>query len=219
MSPAEVKAKDKKGALQSGLKVLANILTLGKSDDPNQDITKSSSLPTLLIQLLKNLLKSVDAPLAKTSSLPDLLTDLVRAIALLGKSSFNRQLGIEPIVLKVFIPLIPLMIKGESGTHPQLQMAAIKALGVFASQASIIPIRMQNFYKEVVEQKIVHDLIALIGAVTGSGGPIHKAALHVISVLMNPFFGDTYSYPWKRGPHDNLPEYLEALPTFDNLLR
>jgi fused len=90
MSHAEVKAKDKKGALQSGLKVLANILTLGKSDDPNQDITKSSSLPTLLIQLLKNLLKSVDAPLAKTSSLPDLLTDLVRAIALLGKSSFNR---------------------------------------------------------------------------------------------------------------------------------
>ena len=36
---------------------------------------------------------------------------------------------------------------------------------------------------------------------------------------MNPFFGDTYSYPWKRGPHDNLPEYLEALPTFDNILR
>ncbi len=36
---------------------------------------------------------------------------------------------------------------------------------------------------------------------------------------MNPFFGDTYSYPWKRGPHDNLPEYYEALPTFDNVLR
>ena len=49
MTPGEIKAKDKKGALQSGLKVLANILTLGKSDDPNQDITKSSSLPTLLI--------------------------------------------------------------------------------------------------------------------------------------------------------------------------
>ena len=36
---------------------------------------------------------------------------------------------------------------------------------------------------------------------------------------MNPFFGDSYSYPWKRGPHDNLPEYFEALPTFDNVLR
>jgi hypothetical protein len=49
--------------------------------------------------------------------------------------------------------------------------------------------------------------------------PIQKAAIHALSVLMNPFFGDTYSYPWKRGPHDNLPEYFEALPTFDNVLR
>jgi len=49
MSPGELKAKEKKGALQSALKILANVLTLGKSDDPNQDISKSSSLPTLLI--------------------------------------------------------------------------------------------------------------------------------------------------------------------------
>jgi hypothetical protein len=86
MSPVELKSKDKKSALQSGLKVLANVLAVGKSDDPNQDITKSSSLPTLLIQMLKNLIKSGD--LAK--SIPDLLTDLVKDIALLGKSSFNK---------------------------------------------------------------------------------------------------------------------------------
>jgi hypothetical protein len=49
MSPVELKAKDKKGALQAALKVLANVVVLGKSDDANQDITKSSSLPTLLI--------------------------------------------------------------------------------------------------------------------------------------------------------------------------
>ena len=35
MSPSELKAKDKKGALHSSLKILANVLTLGKSDDPN----------------------------------------------------------------------------------------------------------------------------------------------------------------------------------------
>ncbi len=35
MSPSELKAKDKKGALQAALKILANVLTLGKSDDPN----------------------------------------------------------------------------------------------------------------------------------------------------------------------------------------
>ena len=114
MSPGDLKSKDKKGALHSALKILANVLTLGKSEDPNQDITKSSSLPTLLITMLKNLIKGGD--FAKT--VPELLTDLVKDIALLGKSSFNKQIGIEPIVQKIFIPLLPILIKET--TSPSL---------------------------------------------------------------------------------------------------
>jgi hypothetical protein len=44
--------------------------------------------------MLKNLIKGGD--IAK--AMPDLLTDLVKDIALLGKTSFNKQIGIEPIV-------------------------------------------------------------------------------------------------------------------------
>jgi hypothetical protein len=33
--PQELKVKDKKASLHTGLRVLSNILTLGKSDDPN----------------------------------------------------------------------------------------------------------------------------------------------------------------------------------------
>lgn len=43
--------------------------------------------------------------------LPDLLADLTKNIALLGKYSFNKQIGIEPIVMKVFFPLIPVLLK------------------------------------------------------------------------------------------------------------
>jgi hypothetical protein len=57
--------------------------------------------------MLKNLIKAGD--IAKT--LPDLLADLVKNIALLGKASFNKQIGIEPIVLKIFIPLLPTLLK------------------------------------------------------------------------------------------------------------
>ncbi len=39
--------------------------------------------------------------------------------------------------------------------------------------------------------------------------------MHVLSIIINPVYGETYSFPWKRGPHDNLNEYLEALPSFD----
>ena len=41
----------------------------------------------------------------------DLLIDLVKNIALLGKTSFNKSIGIEPIVLKVFIPILPILLK------------------------------------------------------------------------------------------------------------
>jgi hypothetical protein len=39
-------------------------------------------------------------------------------------------------------------------------------------------------------------------------------------MLMNPYYGDTFSYPWKRGPHENLAEYQEVFsPVFDGALR
>ncbi|CDW83098.1 protein kinase domain containing protein [Stylonychia lemnae] len=208
MTPQELKQKDKKSALQVGLKVLANILTKGTSEDQNQDITKSSSLPTLLIQMLKNLMKS-------DIKMPELLSDLVKNVALLGKSNFNKQIGIETIVMKVFIPLIPILIKDSSS--PQLQISALKSLGIFASQASIIPIRMQNFYKDLIDQRLIADICQIVQSVGQVATPLQKVAVQVLSVIINPIYGDTYSFPWKRGPHDNLNEYLEALPSFDQV--
>jgi hypothetical protein len=39
-------------------------------------------------------------------------------------------------------------------------------------------------------------------------------------MVMNPYFGDSYSYPWKRGPHENLPEYAENMgPVFEGAVR
>lgn len=63
--------------------------------------------------------------------MPELLSDLVRNVALLGKSNFNKQIGIETIVMKVFIPLLPYLIKDSSS--PLLQLSSLKALGIFAS--------------------------------------------------------------------------------------
>ena len=59
--------------------------------------------------MLKNLIKAGDA-----KTVPELLTDLVKDIALLGKASFNKQIGIEPIVLKIFLPLLPVLFKETS---------------------------------------------------------------------------------------------------------
>lgn len=58
MTPNDIKSHEKKQCLQTALNVLSNVLTKGKTEDPNQDITKSSSLPTLLISILRNNIRS-----------------------------------------------------------------------------------------------------------------------------------------------------------------
>lgn len=83
MTSNDLKAHDKKNIIQSALRVFSNILIKGKSDDQNTDITKSSSLPTLLITNLRNIMKS-------DLQYPDLIGDLVKNIALIGKSTFNK---------------------------------------------------------------------------------------------------------------------------------
>ncbi len=76
---------------------------------------------------------------------------------------------------------------------------------------------MQNFYKDLLEQRIINDICSIILSVGGVATPLQKVAVHVLSIIINPVYGETYSFPWKRGPHDNLNEYLEALPSFDNV--
>ena len=104
--------------------------------------------------------------------------------------------------------------------HQGLVLNTVKAVGVFAGQAAIIPVRMQGFYRDCSEQQVLQELVAMsLSSPQASGGALQRAAVHVLSTLVNPYYGDTFSYPWKRGPHDNIPEYLEALPVFEGSIR
>ena len=118
--------------MQAALEVLANVVKLGKCDDSNLDVTRSSRLPTLLISIVRNIVKS-------DVKVPEVLSDLVENISLLCNNSFNKQVGIEPIFMKGFIPLLPNLIKDP---HEGLRLATLKALGTFSSLAAIIPLRM-----------------------------------------------------------------------------
>ena len=77
---------------------------MGICEDLNIDVTRSSSLPTLLISIVRNIVKS-------DVKVPDLVADLIENIAILCRNSFNKQVGIELIYMKGFIPLLPSLIK------------------------------------------------------------------------------------------------------------
>ena len=109
----ELKQKDKKDIFLSALKVLGLVITKGIQDDPNNDISKSSNLPTLILTQLRNLVKQTDV------FVPDVVADLIRTVGLIGRSFFNKSTGIEPIFIKGFIPLIPSLMKYGSAATPE----------------------------------------------------------------------------------------------------
>jgi hypothetical protein len=154
-----------------------------------------------LISIVRNVVKS-------DVNVPDLMVDLIENISLLCKNSFNKQVGIEPLYMKGFIPLLPNLIKDP---NEQLQLATLKALGTFSTQAAIIPIRMCNFFKDITENGVVKDVCEIFKSTpTNAVQPIHMVAIEALSTLCCPVYGDFYSFPWKRGPHDNILEYTEA---------
>lgn len=110
--------------------------------------------------------------------------------------------------MKGFIPLFPTLIKDS---NERLQLATLKALGTFSSLAAIIPLRMQQFFKDITESGTLKEVAALFHG-NGSNTIIatNIVALECLSTLMCPVYGDFYSFPWKRGPHDNILEYTEA---------
>lgn len=208
MTPQDFKEASKKHLIQAALEVLANVVQNGKCEDSNLDVTRSSSLPTLLISIVRNVTKS-------DVKVPDLLVDLLENISLLCKNSFNKQVGIEPIYMKGFIPLLPTLIREKDET---LKLATLKALGTFATLAAIIPIRMQAFFKDILENGMVRDVCEIIKSIQANNiTPIHLVAMQNLSTLICPVYGDFYSFPWKRGPHDSILEYIEVQGQFETL--
>lgn len=206
MTPNDFKDTSKKHQITAALEVLANVVKIGKSTDQNLDVTRSSSLPTLLISIVRNIVKS-------DVNVPDLLCDLVENISLLCKNGFNKQVGIESIYMKGFIPLLPTLIKEK---NEQLQLATLKAFGVFSSLAAIVPLRMSSYYKDIAENGVIKDTCEIFKSTQpGNITAIHSVSLECLSTIVCPVYGDFYSFPWKRGPHDNILEYTEAATLFE----
>jgi len=93
----------------------------------------------------------------------------------LCKNSFNKQVGIEPIYMKGFIPLLPSLLKEQDQT---LKLAALKSLGVFTTQAAVIPVRMQVFFKDINENGTVKEVAEIFRTVQANKvTPLHMVAI------------------------------------------
>lgn len=63
-------------------------------------------------------------------------------------------------------------------------------------------------------------LVSIVKEAAASGSKpkaVHKVAVQLIATLINPAFGDSYSFPWLRGPHDQMIEYNDHVATFEQI--
>lgn len=77
---------------------------------------------------------------------------------------------------------------------------------------------MAQFFKDITESGVLKEVADIVKSKNNNSvGPVHIVALECLSTLICPVYGDFYSFPWKRGPHDNILEYIEAQSIFESM--
>lgn len=102
--------------------------------------------------------------------------------------------------MKVVVPNLASVLKASQDKG--VTLAVLKCIGSFASQACLTPQRMANFYRDSLDNEVISDICKVIAQVSDKVEPCHLVAVQTLSMIINPAFGDTFSFPWNRGPHD-----------------
>jgi fused len=209
----ELHSEEKIIILHIALRVLALVLQHSKLEDPDRDILKSSSVPTLLLSMLRAVNKIGE-------EFPETLAYLIRACSLLIKPTFSHTVGIDPALVKGLLVMIPSLLKSKSRSTSATNLIheyCLITLGIFLSQASLIPYKMIGIYKEFIDLKLIEDLSDYVSTISITTDSHQIFAIKVLSTAIHPFYGEVYSFPLKRGPHSSVLEYNESYEHFEML--
>ena len=210
------KSKEKRSTFQCGLKVLCLIMTKATlEENKKMDIVKNIMIPSLVLSHIRGLLKC-DSPKSQI----ELISDLIRSLGLLAKTNFDRDVGIDNIYLKNFLPLLaPLIRLGTSNIefngHAML-VNLLKTVGILANQASVDSIRAINFYKDVLETQFLSEIIAFLKK-ADTILALHLYIVKVVAVFVHPIYGDLFTFPWRRNANENIAEFNECWPLFESI--
>ena len=146
------KITDKKFANQI-TKILFNILTKGKFDSQNIDITKNTNI----LQTAINIFKICQEDETQNT----LLNDIIKVIGLIIKFYCFFSGGIDLSICSGFLRYVPnvLNLKGRT---PNLYINMLKAIGLMITAANIVPKRSLLFYKSIIDFNIINVFFKVI---------------------------------------------------------
>lgn len=91
------------------------------------------------------------------------INEILKLIGLLARITFEKNLGIEMVYIRSFIPLFPLILKSIYQSKDSTYVNNfLRTIGTFANNASANHIRSFSFYKDVVEIKLIPESIEIL---------------------------------------------------------
>ena len=179
---------DKKMALMI-INILFNILTKGKFDAQNIDITKNQNILTTAINMFRIT--------QEDNNQNQLLNGIIKVIGLFIKFYCFFSGGIDLSICSGFLRYVPnvLNIKGRP---PNLYINMLKAVGLMITAANISPKRSLLFYKSIIDFNIVNVLFKVSKNYGNQPYVLTKSCLECLGILIHPINGEIHSFPFLR---------------------
>ena len=179
---------DKKMAIMI-INILYNILTKGKFDTQNIDITKNQNILTTAINMFRIT--------QEDNSQNQLLNGIIKVIGLFIKYYCFFSGGIDLSICSGFLRYVPnvLNIKGRP---PNLYINMLKAVGLMITAANISPKRSLLFYKSIIDFNIVNVLFKVSKNYANQPYVLTKSSLECLGILIHPINGEIHYFPFLR---------------------
>ena len=179
---------DKKMAIMI-INILFNILTKGKFDTQNIDITKNQNILTTAINMFRIT--------QEDNNQNQLLNGIIKVIGLFIKFYCFFSGGIDLSICSGFLRYVPNVINVK-GRPPNLYINMLKAVGLMITAANISPKRSLLFYKSIIDFNIVNVLFKVSKNYANQPYVLTKSCLECLGILIHPINGEIHSFPFLR---------------------
>ena len=171
------------------INILFNILTKGRFDAQNIDITKNQNILTAAINMFR-------IAQADNSQNP-LLNGIIKVIGLFIKYYCFFAGQIDLSICSGFLRYVPNVLNVK-GRPQNLYINMLKAVGLMITAANMSPKRSLLFYKSIIDFNIVNVLFKLSKNYANQPFVFTKNSLECLGILIHPINGEINYFPFLR---------------------
>lgn len=175
------------------VKILFNVLTKGKFENQNIDITKNQNILNMAMIIFK--ISQND------DTLHVLLNDTIKVIGLFAKFYCYYSNGIDLSFCSGFLRYVPTIV-GQNNKPSNIHINLIKAVGIMITAANMAPKRSMLFYKSIQDFFIINVLFTIVKNYKNYSFVLVKSCVECLAILIHPMNGDIYSFPLMRNENN-----------------